>query len=90
MSVKVHVHKTHRHLTNGEEVIEVEGTKVGECLKNLAKRHPSMEKEIFTAKGKLNPLFEIYVNAESAYPEELAKTVKNGDDIHITLLLSGG
>lgn len=90
MSVKVHVHKTHRQYTNGEMAIDVEGTTVGECLKNVGKKYPQMMKHIFTSKGKLNSLFEIYVNAQSAYPDELAKRVKDGDEIHITLLLSGG
>jgi hypothetical protein len=30
------------------------------------------------------------VNMESTYPEELAKPVRDGDEIHITLMLSGG
>ncbi len=90
MSVKVHVHKTHRQYTDGRDVIEVTGSTVGECLKKVAGLYPAIEKEIFTPKGGLNSLFEIYVNAESAYPKELAKTVKDGDNIHITLLLSGG
>jgi hypothetical protein len=49
-----------------------------------------MEESIYGKKGGLNPLLEIYVNAESAYPDELAKRVEDGDAIHITLLLSGG
>jgi len=90
VSVKVHVHKTHRQYTNNEAAIEMEGKTVGECLQGVGKKYPEMRKLIFTSRGKLNPLFEIYVNAESAYPEELAKRVKDGDEIHLTLLLSGG
>jgi hypothetical protein len=33
---------------------------------------------------------EIYVNLESAYPDELARPVKNGDAISITLTIAGG
>ena len=90
MSVKVHIHKTHRQYTDGKDVIEVTGSTVGECLKKVADQYPGIRKEIFGAKGKLNSLFEIYVNAESAYPEELAKKVQDGDNVYITLLLSGG
>ena len=42
------------------------------------------------AKGKLKNIIELYLNQESTYPEELAKAVKDGDDIHITVLLAGG
>jgi molybdopterin converting factor small subunit len=33
---------------------------------------------------------EVYVNNESAYPEELAKPVQDGDEIHLILMLAGG
>lgn len=90
MSVKVHIHKTHRQFTNGLEIAETRGGTVGECLKDLVRQHPGMGSHVFAKNGKLNPLLEIYVNAESAYPDELAKSVKDGDDIHITVMLSGG
>lgn len=90
MSVKVHIHKTHRQFTNGLEIVETQGNTVGECLKDLVRQHPAMGNYVFDKKGKLNSLMEIYVNAESAYPDELTKHVKDGDSIHITLMLSGG
>ncbi len=30
------------------------------------------------------------VNLQSAYPNELAKQVKDGDEIHVTMMLAGG
>ena len=90
MSIKVHIHKTHRQFTNGLDIIEVEGNTVGDCLKNLVSQFPNVEKEIFDKKGNLRNIIEIYVNLESAYPNELAKPVKDGDDIHVTLMLAGG
>ena len=90
MGIKVHIHKTQRQFTNGLDIIEVEGNTVGDCLKNLVSQFPNIEKEIFDKKGKLRNIIEIYVNLESAYPNELAKPVKDGDDIHVTLMLAGG
>ncbi len=89
MSVKIYIHKTHRQHTGGQEMIEVSGQMVGDCLDALVDRHPEMEKILFDG-GKLNKLIEIYLNMESAYPDELLKPTKDGDEIHITLLLSGG
>ena len=89
MSIKVNIHKTHRQFTNGMESVETHGSTVGDCLKNLVKKFPAMEENIFK-NGKLNPRMEIYLNAQSAYPNELAKPVKDGDQIHLTLMLSGG
>lgn len=90
MGIKVHVHQSHVQYTNGERIIEVEGHTVGACLKNIAVKYPEFGKQIFEKQGKLNHLFEIYVNGESAYPKELEKEVKDGDDVYITRLLSGG
>lgn len=90
MAVKVHLHLTLRQFTNGQEIIDVEGTTVGECLKNVVKKYPGMESSLFGKNGKLSNIVEIYVNLQSAYPNELAKQVKDGDEIHVTMMLAGG
>ncbi len=90
MSIKLNIHKTHRQFTNGLDVVEVEGNTVGHCLDNLVGQFPGMEKALFDKKGKLLRVIEIYINSKSAYPDELAKQVKDGDNVHITLLLAGG
>ena len=90
MGIKVHIHKTHRQYTNGLDVVEAEGRTVGDCLNHMVREFPGIEKEIFDKKGNLRNIIEIYINLESAYPNELAKPVKDGDDMHITLILAGG
>ena len=90
VSVNIHIHKTHRRCTDGKESVEVEGSTVRECLEALVDRFPDMEKELFGKKGDLRNLIEIYINLESAYPNELAKPVKDGDEIYITFMLAGG
>ncbi|MBW1704469.1 MAG: MoaD/ThiS family protein [Deltaproteobacteria bacterium] len=90
MSIKVNIHKTHRQFTNGLDIVEVEGNTVGNCLDKLVRQFPNMEKALFDKKGTLLRVIEIYINSKSAYPNERAKQVKDGDNIHITLLLAGG
>jgi molybdopterin converting factor small subunit len=90
MPVNVHIHITHRQFTNGLEVVSVEGKTVGECLNHLIKQFPGMEKALFTKKDKLLNIIEIYVNHASAYPNELAKPTKDGDEIHLVTMLAGG
>lgn len=90
MSVKIHIHLTHRQHTNGKKTIEVEGTSIGEALNNFVILYPAMKNEIFDKKGELLHYIEIYLNKESAYPGELAKQVKDGDDIQIITFLAGG
>jgi molybdopterin converting factor small subunit len=72
------------------EVVEVSGRTVGDCLEDLVQQYPGMKEGLFDKKGKLLNVVEVYVNNESAYPEELAKSVKNGDEIQIILMLAGG
>jgi len=90
MSVKVHIHITHRQFTDGLEVVAVEGGTVGECLNHLIKQFPGMEKALFTKKDQLLKNVEIYLNHASAYPNELLKPVKDGDEIHLVTMLAGG
>jgi molybdopterin converting factor small subunit len=90
MSVKVHVHTTHRQHTNGLEMVSVEGSTVGDCLNHLIKQFPGMEKALFAKKDKLLNNIEIYLNHSSAYPNELIKPVKDGDEIHLVTMLTGG
>lgn len=90
MSVKIYIHKTHRQYTNGLSMIETKGDTVGMCLSKLVQQFPDLQPELFDNCGKLTNKVEIYLNMESAYPNELTKPVKDGDNIHLTLLLAGG
>ncbi|MBM4277493.1 MAG: MoaD/ThiS family protein [Deltaproteobacteria bacterium] len=90
MPVKVHIHLTHRRFTNGQEVAAVEGNTVGECLNHLILQFPGMEKAIFAKKDKLHNIVEVYLNHASAHPNELTKPVRDGDEIHLILMLAGG
>ena len=90
MSVKVHIHPFLSQHTNNQDVFEVNGSTVGQCLEQLVARFPELKPWLFEKDGKLNRLVEIYVNMESSYPEELAKPVKDGDELHIVIIIAGG
>jgi molybdopterin converting factor small subunit len=90
LSITVNIHQALRQITNNQATVEVAGTTVGECLTELVRRFPDIKSKLFDKKGKLLNYIDIYVNAESSYPEELAKSVKDGDKLSITLMLAGG
>ncbi len=90
VSARINLHKTHRQYTGGKEIVDVSGNTVGECLKDLIRQYPEIEKEIFDKKGKLLSVLEIYLNGASAYPDELKKAVKDGDEIYLLAMLAGG
>ena len=90
MTVKINLHKTHREFTDGREIVEVAGNTVGTCIEDLVKRYPGLKAKLFDEKGILRNFIEIYLNMESAYPDELKRSTKDGDEIHIVILLAGG
>jgi len=90
VGVKVYIHKTQRQFTEGQSVVTVKGNTVGACLEDLIRGFPRMKDMVFDKKGTLMNTIEIFVNLQNVYPNELAETVKDGDEIHLTLLLAGG
>ena len=90
MSIKVRLHP----FIAGEEIptdpLVTEGKTVGSCVESLLQRFPSLKEKLFAKPGQLHAYLEVYVNEESVYPHELAMPVKEGDEISITYLLSGG
>ena len=90
MSIKVNVPIFLQAFTDDQEAVEVEGKTVGDCLKALSEKYPTMKKMLVNDKGALHSYVGIYINSEDAYPNELAKQVKDGDEIHILYALAGG
>ena len=90
MSVKIKVPSYMKSFTNNMEVVEVNGSTVGECLNHLVKQLPGMKKQLFSKDDNLFENIIISVNGESAYPEQLAKPVKDGDKLDIIFLIGGG
>lgn len=90
MGVKIHIHPDMYYLADGKEIIEVTGNTVGECLNQLITLYPGLGELIFYKDGQLQTFLEIYVNRMTAYPNELVRTVEDGDDIHLMLTVAGG
>ncbi|MFC2020691.1 MoaD/ThiS family protein [Chloroflexota bacterium] len=90
MSVRININSSLTYLTDGEKLVEVDGSSVGQCLEQLVARFPELRGWLYRKDGKLNNFIDIFVNMESAYPEELAKPVKDGDTLDIIALIAGG
>lgn len=72
------------------DVVEMSGNTVGDCLNQLVKQFPDMKKQLFTETGNLFENIIISVNGKSAYPEQLAKPVKDGDELNIVFIFGSG
>lgn len=90
MSIKIDIPSYLQPFTNSLEMVEANGSTVGECLKHLVEQFPGMEKMLLAKNGKLFDYVNIYINGEDAYPDELAKPVKDGDELHILYIIGGG
>jgi molybdopterin synthase sulfur carrier subunit len=90
MIVTVRIHAFLRNLTGGQEIVEVQGKTVGECLDDLEAKFPGIKRQICDQEGKLVDPWEIYVNSTSSHPEGLAKPVQEGDALAIMALILGG
>jgi molybdopterin converting factor small subunit len=79
-----------QELAKGQEVVEVEGRNVEECLWDLDRKFPGMAENIFDRNGKLLKHVEIFVNGKTTFPNELATIVTDRDELSILVLLAGG
>ena len=92
MSIKVNISRYFfGGWTNETVVTEVSGDTVQQCLNHLLKQFPNIKKEIFDEDGEVSVMARIFINGESAFPEELAKPVRDGDMIDIIpMAITGG
>jgi molybdopterin converting factor small subunit len=90
VSVKLHLHPDMWYLADDNETVETTGKTVGECLEQVVSRYPGLRELVFYKDGGLQTFVEIYVNRRAAYPNELEWTVKDDDEIHLTMTISGG
>jgi molybdopterin converting factor small subunit len=90
MGVQIDIPLFLQHFTNGVRVANVSGNTVGDCLFDLVRQFPQLRELLLDKDGRLHKYVEIFVNGKSTYPGELAKSVKDGDEIHILNIIAGG
>ena len=90
MGVRVRIHPFLQKLTSGREIVETEGSTVGECLEDLEAKFPGIKQQICDREGNLVDPWEVYVNSTSSHPEGLAKRVREGDELALMALILGG
>jgi len=90
MSVRIKIPHDWHHLTNNQAIVEVHSDTVGQCLDDLVRQFPKIRPGLFDKNGKLQNYVNLYVNGESSHPEEMAKPVKDGDEIALIPMIGGG
>jgi molybdopterin converting factor small subunit len=90
MSIKINVPVFLQAFTENQETMAVEGRTVGECLAAAMKAYPAVRKMLVDDKGNLHSYVGIYINGQDAFPGEMGRTVKDGDEVHVLYALGGG
>jgi len=74
-----------------EEVsITVSGETVGDCLAQAEALVPQFLAENYLNNGEILGHVLVYINRVDAYPNELARPVKNGDRVELIPIIGGG
>ena len=91
MSVKITIPYPHLlQFANNQASVEVNGSSVGECLGDLIRQFPGIEKGILDEHGQLLSYVYFFINGKAVYPTVLTQNVQEGDELIVALLLAGG
>jgi len=91
MAVKVRIPSPLRNYTNGADIVEANGSSVGEVLGDLKTRAAGIETRLFKSPAQLNRFVNVYLNDEDIrFLKNLETPVKEGDEISIVPAIAGG
>ena len=90
MSVKVNLTPYFHDITERNFILEASGNTVQEVVEDIDRRYPGFKKECIDEQGRLHAFLEIYINQESAFPDELKRKVTDNDEITILTVIGGG
>jgi molybdopterin converting factor small subunit len=88
MQHQVWIPPLHRELTNGIEIVPVEGETVAELLANLDRHYPGLQARLCD-EGKLKPGIAVAVNGEISH-RGLRQRLTIPSEVHFIPALSGG
>jgi molybdopterin converting factor small subunit len=91
MSVKINLfYPSLQEYIGNLKSVDVEGYTVGECLHNLMEQFLGAKRFLFDDKENYLRHVFVYINAESANKAHLNEPVRDGDEIIIAVLVTGG
>jgi molybdopterin converting factor small subunit len=89
MSITVKISPLLRKYTNGKESVKVKGHSPMECLHALEAKYPDLKRLLYDKQGKLVPMVMFFVNDQRIHADELNNTLKDGDELLISLAIGG-
>ena len=80
-----------RKLTGEQEVVQADGSTIGEILQALDGSYPGLKDRICDEQGNVRRFVNVYLNDEDIrFLDERATAVKDGDEISIVPAIAGG
>ena len=91
MPVKVRIPSPLRSYTNGADIVETNGSSIGEVLTSLKDKASGIETRLFKGPNQLNRFVNVYLNDEDIrFLKNLDTPVKEGDEVSIVPAIAGG
>lgn len=91
MAIKVRIPTPLRKFTDGSDVVDAEGSTIGEALHGLCEKYAEFKPRLFKDDGSLNRFVNVFVNEEDIrFMDNLDTPVKEGDDVSIIQAVAGG
>jgi len=87
--VTVKVSPLLRRYTNDKESVKVKGNSPIECLNALEAKYPDLKRLLYDKNGTLLPRVMFFVNNQRIHADELNSTLKNGDELLISVAIGG-
>jgi molybdopterin synthase sulfur carrier subunit len=91
MSTSVRIPTPLRKLTGDQEIVEAEGSTIGEILQSLDDHYPGLKDRICDEKGNVRRFVNVYLNDEDIrFLDDKKTPVISGDEISIVPAIAGG
>ncbi len=90
MGITIYLPAYLRPYADEKESIIVHGSTIKECLDNLLKLYPALNKMVFDRDGELHTYVSIFAANEIVYSDQLNKPIKDRETIHILYVIGGG
>ena len=83
--VTVEIPTALRQYAGNQDAVQLEGSTVGDLLKNLAEEFPDLKKHLYDDKGKLRNFVNVYVNDDDIRYRDKEDTEVTSDDTIIII-----
>lgn len=91
MAITVRLPGQLRQWADGQKLVEVQSSSVGDAIQTLCARYPAVAERVLDEQGKTRRFVNVYVNGEDVrLLEGEATPLRDGDEVIIAPAVAGG